>query len=117
MKLVFEVPILLSTEIGVKAKEVEELFQIYHKISEHEVTEIFKSFPYLYCCPSTKLQAFLAQFRKYRLSKEQILNLVRIIYPPLFELLNNSSFRFCSARTAEGCLGVSPKLSLVSSTT
>lgn len=116
MKLVFEVPILLSTEIGVKAKEVEELFQIYHKISEHEVTEIFKSFPYLYCCPSTKLQAFLAQFRKYRLSKEQILNLVSH-HPPLFELLNNSNFRFCSARTAEGCLGVSPKLSLVSSTT
>jgi len=55
MKLVFEVPVLLNTDIVAKSKEIEELFEIYHSISAHEVTEIFKAFPYLYCCPSKKI--------------------------------------------------------------
>ena len=77
MQLVFQVPALLNiSNIGAKAKEVDELFQIYHEIPSTEVTEVFKAFPYLYCCQTDKLRQFMAQFRKYRLSKEQILNLV-----------------------------------------
>lgn len=56
MKLVFEVPILLSTDVALKAKEIEEMFMLYHKIPAEEVTEVFKAFPYLYCCPTVKIQ-------------------------------------------------------------
>lgn len=76
MRLVYEVPILLNVDINAKSKEVEELFQLYHQIAAEEVTEIFKVFPYLYCCQSHKLQLFLAQFRKYRMTKQQILDVV-----------------------------------------
>lgn len=50
MKLVFDVPLLLSTDVPKQAKEIEELFQVYHGISADEVTQIFLAFPYLYCC-------------------------------------------------------------------
>ena len=69
-------PALLSVDIAVKAREVDELFHIYHGISSEEVKSIFLDFPYLYCCPSRKLQVFLAEFRKYRFTKDQIINLV-----------------------------------------
>jgi hypothetical protein len=54
------------------------IFRLYHGINEQEVTEIFKSFPYLYLCEQTKLQKFLGEFRKYRMTKEQIIRLVSI---------------------------------------
>ena len=76
MKMIFDVPALLNVDIAVKSKEVEELFGIYHKITPKEVNSIFLDFPYLYCAPTQKLQLFLAEFRKYRFSKDQILNLV-----------------------------------------
>lgn len=76
MQKVFEVPALLNVDIAVKSKEVDELFRVYHDISPAEVKSIFLDFPYLYCCPSRKLQLFLAEFRKYRMTKEQIINLV-----------------------------------------
>jgi len=75
MKLVFEVPVLLNVDIALKAKEIEELFKVYHQMTSEDVKSIFLDFPYLYCCPSHKIQKFLAEFRKYRLTKEQILNL------------------------------------------
>ena len=50
MKIVFDVPLLLSTDVPKQAKEIEELFQVYHGISADEVTQIFLAFPYLYCC-------------------------------------------------------------------
>lgn len=77
MQKVFEVPALLNVDIAVKSKEVDELFRVYHDISPAEVKSIFLDFPYLYCCPSRKLQLFLAEFRKYRMTKEQIINLTR----------------------------------------
>lgn len=55
MKMIFDVPILLNTDIMVKSNEINELFRVYHDISAKQVTEIFKSFPYLYCCPSRKV--------------------------------------------------------------
>ena len=76
MQKVFEVPSLLNVDIAVKAKEVDELFEIYHGMTPADVKSIFLDFPYLYCCPSRKLQLFLSEFRKYRFSKDQILNIV-----------------------------------------
>ena len=76
MKLLFDVPVLLSTDVRQKSREIEELFKIYHDISKEQVTEIFQAFPYLYCCPSKKIQTFLAEFRKYRLSQDEIMHLV-----------------------------------------
>ena len=76
MQKIFEVPALMNVDIPVKAKEVDEMFEIYHGISPEEVKSIFLDFPYLYCCPSRKLQVFLGEFRKYRFTKDQILNLV-----------------------------------------
>jgi hypothetical protein len=70
MNKVFDVPALLSIDLGAKVKEVEELFEVYHEIKPEQVTEIFLAFPYLYCCPSRRLQLFLAQFRKYRMTKD-----------------------------------------------
>ena len=55
LKLVFDVPALLSLDIAARSAEIEELFHIYHKIEVDQVTQIFKDFPYLYCCPSKKL--------------------------------------------------------------
>jgi len=55
MKMIFDVPILLSTDVMVKSNEINELFRIYHDINQKQVTEIFKSFPYLYCCPTRKV--------------------------------------------------------------
>lgn len=55
MKLVFEIPILLNTDIAVKSKEIEELFRVYHEITPAEVTNIFLDFPYLYCCQTVKI--------------------------------------------------------------
>ena len=77
MRLIFAVPAILQLDIVARSREVEELFRIYHEVSAQEVTEIFLDFPYLYCCPTRKLQLFLGEFRKYRLTKPQILNLVR----------------------------------------
>lgn len=55
LKLIFEVPALLSIDLAIKVREIEELFQVYHEITSDEVTEIFRDFPYLYCCPSKKI--------------------------------------------------------------
>ena len=55
MKLVFDVPLLLTTDVPSQSKEIEELFEVYHGISADEVTQIFLAFPYLYCCQTLKI--------------------------------------------------------------
>lgn len=80
MQKIFEVPALLNVDIASKSSEVDELFDVYHKITPEEVKDIFLDFPYLYCCPSQKLQTFLAEFRKYGFTKDQILNIVSILF-------------------------------------
>jgi len=70
MKYVFEVPILLTTDVPVKSREIEEMFYLYHKIEAEEVTEVFKAFPYLYCCPTVKIQKFMGEFKKYRFTNK-----------------------------------------------
>ena len=55
MKMIFDVPVLLNTDVATQSKEIEELFSVYHDIQKEQVTEIFRSFPYLYCCPTRKI--------------------------------------------------------------
>jgi len=40
--------------------------------------DVFRGFPYLFCCDTVKMRRFMAEFRKYRLSNDQIINLVSI---------------------------------------
>jgi len=76
MKLIFECPKLLSIKLDKSMEELFYIFDLYHKIEKETViNDIFKNFPYLFCCDPVKIQKFMGQFRKYRLTKEQIINL------------------------------------------
>lgn len=77
MRILLECPKLISRkDLEHQIKEIQFSFRLYHGITEQEVTEIFRSFPYLYCCELQKIQRFMGEFRKYRFTKEQILKLV-----------------------------------------
>jgi len=60
--------------------EIFMLFDLYHRIEKSQVMEIFESFPYLFCCDTAKMQRFLGEFRKYKMTNDQIMNLVRFLY-------------------------------------
>lgn len=78
MKALLECPKLISKrDLGKQIKELQFLFRLYHGINEQELTEVLRSFPYLYLCDQIKVQKFLGAFRHYKMSKDQILNLVR----------------------------------------
>jgi hypothetical protein len=80
MKALLECPKLISKrDLGKQIKELQFLFRLYHGITEQEVTEVFRSFPYLYLCDQTKVQKFLGAFRHYKMTKDQILNMVSSI--------------------------------------
>jgi hypothetical protein len=49
--------------------------------------DIFKHFPYLFCCDSVKMRILLAQFRKYRFTNQQILELVSILVVVIIHFL------------------------------
>lgn len=75
-KLIFDCPKLLSVDLKTRMHETFHLFDLYHKIGEDKVMEIFRAFPYLFCCDMDKMRLFMGQFRKYRLTTKQIMNLV-----------------------------------------
>ena len=79
MKLIFDCPKLISINLDESIKETVSLFQLYHKINQDQVMDVFKNFPYLFCCDTVKMRLFLAQFRKYRFTNEQIIHLVSSI--------------------------------------
>jgi hypothetical protein len=77
MRVLLECPKLISKkDLEKQIKEIQFLFRLYHGINEQEVTEIFRSFPYLYLCEINKIQKFMGEFRKYRLTKDQVINVV-----------------------------------------
>ena len=39
--------------------------------------EIFKHFPYLFCCEYLKMQRFFSEFKKYKFSKDQVIKLCK----------------------------------------
>jgi len=77
IKLIFDCPKLLSVNLEASMKETFYLFDLYHKITPQEVMGVFRHFPYLFCCDTIKMRLFMGQFRKYRLSKDQILHLTK----------------------------------------
>ena len=68
-----EAPRLISIDMETQLKEIVFLFELYHNISKKDTIKIFKSFPYLLCVPPRKIQRFLAEFRKYRMTPQQII--------------------------------------------
>jgi hypothetical protein len=76
IKLIFECPKLVSVDLEKSISETLSLFELYHKIKQQEVMDIFRHFPYLFCCDTVKMRTLLSQFRKYRFTNDQILNLV-----------------------------------------
>ena len=70
IKLIFECPKLVSVDLEASIKETLYLFDLYHKINQEQVMDIFKHFPYLFCCDTVKMRLFLGQFRKYRFTND-----------------------------------------------
>jgi hypothetical protein len=49
MRALLECPKLISRkDLGKQIKEIQFLFNLYHQVSQAEVNEIFRGFPYLY---------------------------------------------------------------------
>ena len=69
-KLLFDCPKLISMNLEMRMPEIFHLFELYHKIPKERVMEIFKKFPYLFCCDLDKIRLFMCSFRKYRLTQD-----------------------------------------------
>ena len=76
MKLIFECPKLVSIDIENQIEKTLYLFDLYHQITQDQVMDLFRAFPYLFCCDTTKMRLFMTQFRKYKFTNEQILHVV-----------------------------------------
>ena len=70
MKLIFDCPKLVSIDLEGSIEKTLYLFDLYHKIGQAEVMELFRVFPYLFCCDMTKMRLFMTQFRKYRFTNK-----------------------------------------------
>ena len=68
MKMLLECPKLISVDLHTFIKEVVFLFELYHKMSQKDVIKIFRKFPYMMCLTPRKIQRFLGEFKKYRLT-------------------------------------------------
>lgn len=80
MKALIDCPKLISVNLEKLMKDIFFMFNLYYKISEEEVIDIFRAFPYLFCLEGAKIQKFLGQFKKYKMSKELVLKLVSIFW-------------------------------------
>ena len=75
MLLVEECPMLVSMYLESQFKEAFFLFELYVQMDEKQVIKIFRGFPYMACINSRKLTKFLGEFKKYRFTHEEIINL------------------------------------------
>ena len=82
----FDCPKLLSMKLEQQMEAICEVFDLYHKIKQEQVIEIFRAFPYLFCCDPDKMRLFMAHFRKYKFSQRQIIDLVSYPVPLWFSL-------------------------------
>lgn len=76
IKALIEAPKVMQTNIEHQMKEIFFLFNLYHGIKEQDVMDIFRNFPYLFCCEVTKVKKFMGEFKKYRFTQEQLIRLV-----------------------------------------
>jgi hypothetical protein len=65
-----EVPRLISMNLDKQIKDIVFLFELYHNISQEDTIKIFKKFPYMLCLTPRKIQRFLAEFRKYKMTNK-----------------------------------------------
>lgn len=74
MSYLLEYPSLISVDLESQLKEIVFLFELYHGISQEDTMKIFQAFPYMLCVKPRKIQRFLGEFRKYRYTQAQIMN-------------------------------------------
>lgn len=72
----YEYPKLFSIQLEKQMNEVFHLFKLYNGIEQDKVMTMFRNFPYLFCCDTIKMRHFLGEFKKYRMTEDQIVNLV-----------------------------------------
>jgi hypothetical protein len=69
IKYTYDYPKLFSVQLEKRMTEVFHLFKLYNKIEEDQVMNMFRGFPYLFCCDMVKLRKFLAEFKKYKMTE------------------------------------------------
>jgi len=68
MELLLKVPKLISQNLGQKFKDFIFLFNLYLKMEQKHFFRIYNGFPYMMCQDTAKIQRFLGEFKKYRLT-------------------------------------------------
>ena len=75
MDLMVQVPKLISQNLDQKFKDFIFLFNLYHKIEQKNFLKIYINFPYMMCQDTAKIQRFLGEFKKYKLTQQQVMKL------------------------------------------
>lgn len=57
-------------------EEIFHLFKLYNGIEHEKVMAMFRGFPYLFCCDTLKMRRFLGEFKKYKMTEDEITRLV-----------------------------------------
>lgn len=76
VRLTFECPKLFSVNLSKQMEEIFSLFKMYNNIDTAAVMTMFRGFPYLFCCDLLKTRRFLAEFKKYKMTEQQIVSVV-----------------------------------------
>lgn len=76
IKLTFNYPKLFSIKLEKQMEETFHLFKLYNGIEREKVMTMFRGFPYLFCCDTVKMRRFLGEFKKYKMTEDQIVRLV-----------------------------------------
>ena len=75
VNFLFNVPQLISQNLELKFKEFIFLFELYLKMEQKDFMKIFRGFPYVMCLDTPKIQRFVGEFKKYRFTVKQVVNL------------------------------------------
>lgn len=76
IKLTFNYPKLFSVKLEKQMEEIFHLFKLYNGIEQKQVMAMFRGFPYLFCCDTLKMRRFLGEFKKYKMTEDEITRLV-----------------------------------------
>lgn len=76
IRYTYDYPKLFSVQLEKRMDETFHLFKLYNNIEHDQVMNMFKQFPYLFCCDMIKLRKFTGEFKKYKMTEAQIINLV-----------------------------------------
>lgn len=73
-EMLIECPSVFAGDIEAKLKETVFLFELYLQMSQKDTIRIFRKFPYMSCISHRKMQKFLGEFKKYKMTHKQVLN-------------------------------------------